>query len=1080
MVRFKYVKMSNFLSFGQGEVTVDLDTKSTRAILGRNEDIGDSGNSGNGVGKCLGKDTPVMLHDGKIVFVQDVKIGDVLMGDDGSPRKVLSLARGREELFEVKQNNGMSYVVNRSHILSLRAGTTRTKYGFCKGDIVNIPVYEYLKLPASVKTSLCGYIGDLKKLDNKIEVFEPWLIGLWLADGTTDKPQISYHIGDSELYENVRWIVKKHSWDVGASYTRGNCLCESYVGGFSSKLRDIGVLGNKHIPTEYLLSSYEQRLELLAGILDGDGHNNRGRSIDIVLKKTQLAEDVVFLARSVGLRVKVSDKFSKCQNFEGDVYTRLTITGDITKIPHRLTRKQGTGIPGSAKPRFYGSTGISVTSLGDGEYYGFEIDGNRLFCLGDMTVTHNTSIFNAIIFALYGKGVDKLKADEYINIVNGKKLVVELCFEKDGKVYVVRRGRKPNFVEMTEDGVSLTLDAMRNTDDAISSLVGFNYDIFMAAFFLSPHRQSFMAMSGPEQRSMIENMLSLDVLATRAAALKSIRDDVSVDLKIAEKDILRFRQSNSSLEETRMRLLENAAKFEENRKNEIASKSIELDDLKSVDLVELQEIYNEYLCEKDTVAAAVVEETRVRAELKDASAEYNRLKTQKETIESLIEKAESFKERMAGSVLDATEFLDKHAEVSSYETVLAEQAEASGKASKLREHITATSKEISYESRERDRIQSLLEKTSTEIESHLSGRCHVCGGEFSNKDHLESLEREMVSLEHTLAGKNRKIAELETDKLKSMDEVDSIRATQLSDMEILEIRKTVERVKKCENEVKNAENAVNPYEKELSELDSVDENELFESKARLDRKTAEHDALVETVATAKDSVNSYETVLGELRVYKQEHIDELSEKISKLEREVVAIAERENAFYVEAEKVLSGYVDISELETSLADLQKKEKHIGYLIKLLTDSKSFIRKRILENYVPYLNKKINEYAYSLGLPHVCEINPDLTVDLTYMSRGVSYYNLSRGERLRLDMATTVAFRDVMAMLGKGCNLSLLDEVLDSALDASGIHAALKFICSSAETVLLVTHREELSAGIDEKMFVVKSNGFSRIE
>ena len=203
-------------------------------------------------------------------------------------------------------------------------------------------------------------------------------------------------------------------------------------------------------------------------------------------------------------------------------------------------------------------------------------------------------------------------------------------------------------------------------------------------------------------------------------------------------------------------------------------------------------------------------------------------------------------------------------------------------------------------------------------------------------------------------------------------------------------------------------------------------------------------------------------------------------EIASIEASIEKHRMSKNDFLDQAEKVMEGYVDLDALQKDSKALEEKEKHVGYLIKLLTDSKSFIRRRILDNYVPYLNKKINEYSEKLGLPHVCEVDSDLSVSLTYMSRGVSYYNLSRGERLRLDMATTGAFRDVMALLGKGCNLSLLDEVLDSALDASGIHSAMNFIGSNAETVLLVTHREELSSGIGDKIVVVKRNGFSDIE
>src|SRR5690606_24125240 len=97
-------------------------------------------------GKCLGYGTKVRMYDGSLKEVQDVQIGDLLMGDDSTPRKVLSLARGREEMFRIKQSNGMDYVVNKSHILSLRNINTQ--------DVVDVPLRDYLN---SEQDHLKGY-----------------------------------------------------------------------------------------------------------------------------------------------------------------------------------------------------------------------------------------------------------------------------------------------------------------------------------------------------------------------------------------------------------------------------------------------------------------------------------------------------------------------------------------------------------------------------------------------------------------------------------------------------------------------------------------------------------------------------------------------------------------------------------------------------------------------------------------------------------------------------------------------------------------------------------------------------------
>jgi DNA repair exonuclease SbcCD ATPase subunit len=173
-------------------------------------------------------------------------------------------------------------------------------------------------------------------------------------------------------------------------------------------------------------------------------------------------------------------------------------------------------------------------------------------------------------------------------------------------------------------------------------------------------------------------------------------------------------------------------------------------------------------------------------------------------------------------------------------------------------------------------------------------------------------------------------------------------------------------------------------------------------------------------------------------------------------------------------------VDESEIKNECEELVNLEKHTGYLIKLLTDPKSFIRKNILEQYIPAVNKKILENTQELGLGHVCKINSDLSVDVTYMNRPVSYYNLSQGERLRLNLAVSSAFRHLMGLLGKSCNIALVDEYLDSALDSEGMRKAFSFIKKQAKSVWIVSHKDELKGQTDRTMTVVKQNGFSSIE
>lgn len=689
-----------------------------------------------------------------------------------------------------------------------------------------------------------------------------------------------------------------------------------------------------------------------------------------------------------------------------------------------------------------------------------------------------TTIFNAIIFALYGKGIDKLKTDEYINIVNGKKLTVELCFEKGEKTYVIRRGRKPNFLDITEDGTSLTLDAMRNTDEAITALLGYGYDLFMSSFFLSPHRQSFMAMSGPEQRSMIENMLSLDVLAERAVALKTIRDEISVDKKVLDRDIVRYEQSNQNILDTHQRLLRSSEKFEEDRSKSLKELQIQLKSLKEIDLTELREIFDEYVDKRNSLRNLSDKSKDLYNLKRELEKKYSDAVKAVSEHKEISEKIKQYDANKLSMTKEARDFIECHDDISIYEDKLNTAKESFDLYKQLSADKKSLLSEISYIERDIRVLSEKLARLEQEITGHENGKCHVCGGDYVDSVHLEKIKKEAFELKDEISEQNRIKSDAEEKLSLTNKSLESVYV--MPEEEMRELEEVILTLRESIRAVENSNSVENPLLGMLKAIKVLSDDEFRELDNEVKKAEKDFNKITDDLSLIQDVIDGYEEVLSELRVSKREHIDAMEAEIASIEASIEKHRMSKNDFLDQAEKVMEGYVDLDVLQKDSKALEEKEKHVGYLIKLLTDSKSFIRRRILDNYVPYLNKKINEYSEKLGLPHVCEVDSDLSVSLTYMSRGVSYYNLSRGERLRLDMATTGAFRDVMALLGKGCNLSLLDEVLDSALDASGIHSAMNFIGSNAETVLLVTHREELSSGIGDKIVVVKRNGFSDIE
>lgn len=359
-----------------------------------------------GTGKCLGKGTPVLMYDGTIKRVEDVVVGDLLMGPDSTPRTVLSLARGRESLYRVTPTKGDSYVVNESHILSLKiTGMGTTRHGnpknitgpngvsYASGDIADVSVRDYLASGYSFSHCAKGWRVGVEFAHEAPLPVDPYFVGLWVGDGTAASTAITTQ--DDEIVEYLYSYASSLSLRV-AQYAYGDaCPAYSIVNrkGRSNALldsmRSIGLsLGHKFIPHRYLTSTREDRLALLAGLLDSDGHLTCN-CFDFVSEHYEVSEGVMFLARSLGFaayckRVKKND-----QNGMSGTYYRVSISGDTHLIPTKVKRKK-------AEKRRQAKdvlvTGISVESIGEGDYYGFSIDGDRRFLLGDFTVTHNTEI----------------------------------------------------------------------------------------------------------------------------------------------------------------------------------------------------------------------------------------------------------------------------------------------------------------------------------------------------------------------------------------------------------------------------------------------------------------------------------------------------------------------------------------------------------------------------------------------------------------------------------------------------------------------------------------------------------------
>jgi DNA repair exonuclease SbcCD ATPase subunit len=163
------------------------------------------------------------------------------------------------------------------------------------------------------------------------------------------------------------------------------------------------------------------------------------------------------------------------------------------------------------------------------------------------------------------------------------------------------------------------------------------------------------------------------------------------------------------------------------------------------------------------------------------------------------------------------------------------------------------------------------------------------------------------------------------------------------------------------------------------------------------------------------------------------------------------------------------------------ELVNLKEHQDFLLKLLTNKDSFIRKRIIDQNLSYLNARLGQYLDRIGLPHTVKFNNDLTVAITELGRDLDFDNLSRGERNRLILSLSWAFRDVWESLYQPINLLFIDELVDSGMDSSGVENSLailkKMSRDSNKSIWLVSHKDELAGRVNNTLHVVKENGFT---
>ena len=406
-------------------------------------------------------------------------------------------------------------------------------------------------------------------------------------------------------------------------------------------------------------------------------------------------------------------------------------------------------------------------------------------------------------------------------------------------------------------------------------------------------------------------------------------------------------------------------------------------------------------------------------------------------------------------------------------TILSEKAE------KLKEQIRVTKESITEENAKINAIQSANEKIQSTIDSLKSNQKAWISKRTADIEKLKAGITELEKLDINV--------ELDShEKLQNWNELNTA---------ILALNKEKSTL---ESALLRATGSVEKAEKDIANLDDATcytcgQALHADKKAEiLSRKTKElNDAMAyqtEVAGKLEDVFKSLDEI-GDINGKPTTFYDTAKEaydhrqNVDSLKRTLENKIEEVDPYELQINDLTS--TAIQEVDWSkMNDLDNLKEHQEFLLKLLTNKDSFIRKKIIDQNLAYLNNRLTYYLDKLGLPHQVLFQNDLNVEITQLGQDLDFDNLSRGERNRLILGMSFAFRDVWESLYQNINLLFIDELIDSGMDTAGVENSLAVLKKLGrerdKNVFLISHKDELVGRVTHVMKVIKENGFTNYE
>lgn len=652
-----------------------------------------------------------------------------------------------------------------------------------------------------------------------------------------------------------------------------------------------------------------------------------------------------------------------------------------------------------------------------------------------------SAIIQGLVYGLFGKSIgNDIKIPNLVNKTNAKNCEVIVEFEKDGVNYRVERGRSPTYFNFITVGTDNTvIDESRgekkDTQEDLNEILGISQLLFEHIVVLNANVEPFLALGAQRQRDMIEELLGITQLTEKAELLKDMNKESK---RLAEQEKFKnetVAASNERIQKSIESLQEQANNFEIEKSKRVESLESEISLYSTVNFEDLYK------------AAALNEEAIAHnLNIDNLSIRVQDLASKFETYNADLERNKS----ILAQNIDNLKNIDINAELKSHEEL------------EMWKQLDTILKENNNQKRFKEQKLNSLKanlqtyKTSFSAEDNKrieleKSKCPTCLTTLEHNEHTMSL------------------------KAKIQETIDSLHL----------------KIDECTREIEQVEGEIGAIEifdmppKPSTHYNTLTEAQMHEHKLQeLQKKYDE----VPINIYQEELMNSYDTLNSLVR-------KEVSETLTQSEVREIELAYNSLKQQLERELATTNTF-ISQINTLTQDslvaidysdynnLDKLANHQDFLVKLLLNKDSYVRKRIIEQNISYLNNRLQYYIEMCGSEHSVVFLNDLSVEIEKSGQYFDYKQLSRGERTRVNIALSCAFRDTYESLYQSINILIIDEMIDQGLDSSGVLRVWSIFQDMSavrgKNVYAISHREELLSKTEKILKVVKEYGFSTVE